>query len=103
MNLTVLENPDAGENGTITIRPSDDPIDLIDILNGTPDDGGTWSLGDGTFDPSTDAEGDFTYTVDNGACSDSAIVTVIVSDCEEPHQIIRLLSVTMRLMRPLMI
>ena len=81
--LTVLENPDAGENGTVTLSPSDDPINLFDFLNGTPDTGGIWSPGDETFDPSTDTEGDFTYTVDNGTCSDSATVTVIVTDCEE--------------------
>ncbi|WP_405200460.1 gliding motility-associated C-terminal domain-containing protein [Christiangramia sp. LLG6405-1] len=83
LNLTVLANPDAGENGTVTLSPSDDPINLIDVLNGTPDLGGTWSPGDGTFDPSTDTAGDFTYTVDNGTCSDSATVTVIVEDCQD--------------------
>ncbi|WP_299156527.1 hypothetical protein, partial [uncultured Christiangramia sp.] len=81
LNLIVLANPDAGENGTVTLSPTDDPIKLIDVLNGTPDLGGTWSPGDGTFDPSTDTAGDFTYTVDNGTCSDSATVTVNVQEC----------------------
>ncbi|SDS55043.1 gliding motility-associated C-terminal domain-containing protein [Gramella sp. MAR_2010_147] len=79
--VTVVEDPDAGEDGTVTLSSTDDPINLFDSLNGTPDMGGTWSPGDGTFDPSTDSPGDFTYTVDNGSCSDSATVTVIVEGC----------------------
>ena len=81
LSLTVIEDADAGEDGSVTLSASDDPINLIDYLEGTPDAGGMWSPGDGTFDPATDVDGEFTYTVDNGTCSDSAIVTVIVEDC----------------------
>ncbi|MCB7481244.1 gliding motility-associated C-terminal domain-containing protein [Christiangramia sediminis] len=81
LSLTIIEDADAGEDGSVTLSPSDAPINLIDYLNGTPDTGGMWTPGDGTFDPSTDTPGDFTYSVDNGSCSDSAIVTVIVEEC----------------------
>ncbi|MFV8224966.1 gliding motility-associated C-terminal domain-containing protein [Christiangramia aquimixticola] len=85
ISLTVTENPDAGENGSVTLNSNDAPIDLIDFLNGTPAAGGTWTPGDGTFDPAIDTAGDFKYEVTAGNCSDSAIVTVIVNKCDPPN------------------
>ncbi|SDS05009.1 gliding motility-associated C-terminal domain-containing protein [Christiangramia echinicola] len=79
--ITVVEgDANAGEDGTANLNENDDPVNLFDYLNGDPDTGGTWSPGnpDGSFDPGTDPEGDYMYTVTDGDCSDSAIVTVII-------------------------
>ena len=82
--ITVLENPNAGENGTLNFTIDEtDSKDLISGLNGTPEDGGVWTfegneVGD-SFDPTTDTPGAYTYTVTNAnGCSASAIVTVTV-------------------------
>ncbi|MCI5055295.1 MAG: hypothetical protein MRY83_04250, partial [Flavobacteriales bacterium] len=79
----VVDNAsDAGTNGSITVCTSDNPFNLFNQLGGTPDAGGSWNPGNGTFDPATDASGVFTYTVNgNGACPNAtATVTVTVQN-----------------------
>ena len=89
INLIVYDSPYAGDDTTIEVAPTDDPVDLFAVLvansSSTPDSGGTWSPGNGTFSPSTDAPGDFVYTVtnDNG-CTDSATVTVTTGEDTQP-------------------
>ena len=90
LTVTVLENPDAGQSATVNLEEdATDTVDLFDELGGTPEEDGTWTFDgeevDGTFDPTTDEEGAYTYTVtsDNG-CSASATVTVIIGT-EEPN------------------
>ena len=65
---------DAGTNGAISLCSSDPGVDLFNSLGGTPDMTGTWSgpstLGGGylgTFDPSTNAAGTYTYSVTGGS------------------------------------
>ncbi len=83
--ITLNEFGNAGENGSVTLNESDDPINLFDHLGGNPDEGGTWSPGNGIFDPATDIPGIFTYTVGSDSCADSATVTVTVtSDPTDP-------------------
>lgn len=84
LTVTVVENADAGEDGTVTLNEDDEPINLFDFLEGTPMAGGTWSLGDGTFNPATDEEGVFTYTVSLGSCRATATVTVTVEEETDP-------------------
>ncbi len=85
--VEVLQGPDAGENGSVTLRNSDDPVNLFAYLSGTPEEGGLWNPGnsDGDLDPSQYQEGqfEFEYTVisENG-CEASAIVTVTITDDE---------------------
>ncbi|WZL87942.1 gliding motility-associated C-terminal domain-containing protein [Salinimicrobium sp. 3283s] len=90
LTVTVLENPYAGQNATVNLEEdATETVDLFAELGGTPETGGTWTFDgdevDATFDPATDAEGVYTYTVtsDNG-CSASATVTVIVGT-QEPE------------------
>ncbi len=68
VTVTVHPLPQAGTNGAITLCPEADAIDLMDLLGGTPDGGGTWTgpggvPSEGTFDPSTDTPGTYIYTV----------------------------------------
>ncbi|MFV8839430.1 gliding motility-associated C-terminal domain-containing protein, partial [Salinimicrobium soli] len=83
--ITVLENPDAGQDGNLIFAVGEtDAKDLFTGLNGTPETGGTWTDSDGnevdgSFDPTTDTPGVYTYTLTNvNDCSASATVTVTV-------------------------
>ncbi|MDC9723642.1 MAG: T9SS type B sorting domain-containing protein, partial [Urechidicola sp.] len=84
--VTVDTAPDAGLDADAFFCMSEPTIDLFTLLGGTPDTGGIWSptmaSGDGNFDPSTDAAGDYTYTVSGqGACADiSAVISVSLSE-----------------------
>jgi large repetitive protein len=55
ITINVIEGPNAGEDGSITLNLIDDPVNLFDSLGGTPDTGGTWTPGseDGELDPSS--------------------------------------------------
>lgn len=73
----------AGSDNTLKLCSNHDNVDLFTILGGNPDIGGVWSpptaSRTGTFNPSVDLGGKYTYTVSNGICGDSsAIVDVIV-------------------------
>lgn len=59
---------DAGSDAGIALCADAVPLTMVNALNGNPDTGGTWAapgntaFGD-TFDPGTDAAGDYMYTV----------------------------------------
>ena len=84
--VTVAESAvaDAGANGTLAFCSSDGPLALFTALGGSPQAGGTWtapggaSFG-GTYDPSADAPGVFTYTVVSPAPCPNASASVTVS------------------------
>ncbi|NJW55638.1 hypothetical protein, partial [Salinimicrobium oceani] len=91
LTVTVVENLLAGENATVNLTDEDTEIfDLFDELGGTPDEGGIWTDAegneiDGSFDPTTDEAGVFTYTiVSDNECEDSATVTVTFEDDQNP-------------------
>ena len=78
----------AGNNATITVCGSDAAFDLFPLLGASANTGGTWSgpsplanADTGTFDPSGNITGTYTYTVvGTGACEDvrsNVVVTVI--------------------------
>ncbi|MEZ4801692.1 MAG: gliding motility-associated C-terminal domain-containing protein [Gelidibacter sp.] len=88
VTVTITPPPNAGTNGLLEVCESGLPIDLFDSLGGTPDTGGTWSpalaSGTGSFDPSVDSAGTYTYTV-TGTSSCMASATVIVNLILEPN------------------
>ncbi|WP_423818164.1 gliding motility-associated C-terminal domain-containing protein [Salinimicrobium sp. TIG7-5_MAKvit] len=79
ISITVIENANAGIDNTITLSPDDAPVDLFTLLGEDAQEGGTWSSGNGTFNPATDAAGTYTYTVGTGGCTDSASVVVTLT------------------------
>ena len=79
----------SGTDGALSTCVNHDVL-LIQELGGNVDFGGTWTDDDnaggmvnGIFSPAVTAPGtyDFTYTVDNGTCSSSSVVTVTVEAC----------------------
>jgi len=84
--VTINQSVNAGEDTTLTLCPTDDSVNLFTLLGGTPDNGGSWlpplSSGTGVFDPTIDAPGLYTYTVNGIApCPiDTAEVIVILNN-----------------------
>ncbi|MBL7952808.1 MAG: gliding motility-associated C-terminal domain-containing protein [Flavobacteriales bacterium] len=85
VTITQLSDPDAGENGAITLCSSNAPIALFELLGGTPDPGGTWLDASGQvvgdqFDPSAQYAGTLTYllTVPPPCVNDTSLVVVTI-------------------------
>jgi gliding motility-associated-like protein len=85
VTVSISQAPKAGSDASSTVCSADAPISLFALLGGAPDVNGTWtgpggSPHGGTFFPSTDTPGVYTYTVEGqGPCSDDeATVTMTV-------------------------
>jgi gliding motility-associated-like protein len=84
VTVNLITGPNPGANGSISFCPIDPLTDLIGVLGGTPSSGGIWSgpevlaNGDqGTFNPSTQSGGTFTYTVSLVGCPDSSANVIV--------------------------
>ncbi|MCB9224537.1 MAG: gliding motility-associated C-terminal domain-containing protein [Crocinitomicaceae bacterium] len=82
VTVTITSSPYSGMDGSVTLCPSDAPTDLFTALGGA-DAGGTWSpaltSGTGVFDPSQDAAGTYTYSLNacgGGTVSSDIVVTI---------------------------
>ncbi len=89
VNVTVSQIPNPGIDADLNVCSNDGPIDLFDVLGGTPQPGGAWSppliSGPGIFNPSIDAAGVYTYSVIGaGSCPDAS-AAVNVSIEPEPN------------------
>jgi len=76
----------AGTNGAVTLCSASPPSVLFTALGGTPQAGGAWTnpsgaAHSGVLDPSTDAAGNYTYTVTANAppCSQTATIAVTIN------------------------
>lgn len=83
VDLSIATPPSAGNDASIQVCSGQAPIDLFQELGGTPASCGTWVTPDnvpfsGTFDPSSDIQGIYTFTTNcPGACpQDQANVLV---------------------------
>lgn len=84
VTVTVVDAPDAGVSGSVSVCESDGNVGLFTILGGTPDLGGSWTAPgggahSGIFDPLTDSPGAYTYTVAGVAPCANASSVVNVS------------------------
>lgn len=84
VKITVDKEPDAGESTFVKLCYNEEQVNLFDLLEGTPDFGGTWDplpkSGEGMLDPARDNPGRYTYTVNNGLCGiSSATVNVEIT------------------------
>tara|TARA_R110002050_G_scaffold24260_4_gene64948 strand:+ start:61 stop:4251 length:4191 start_codon:yes stop_codon:yes gene_type:complete len=91
VDVTVTQAPNAGTDNAVLICVIDGPTDLFTFLGTDAQTGGTWSpalpSGTGVFDPLTDANGTYTYTVSAispCATDSSAQITVTVDDSSAP-------------------
>ncbi|MGV6832197.1 MAG: T9SS type B sorting domain-containing protein [bacterium] len=81
VSVSILNGPDAGEDGLVTLCEDSASVSLFDALGGTPDIDGFWSpplaSGSDIFNPAVDTPGVYTYTVTSSICTDNtADVTV---------------------------
>ncbi|MCL6220391.1 T9SS type B sorting domain-containing protein [Zunongwangia sp. M21534] len=78
----------AGNDASLNLCQNGGLVDLFDYLGPDAQTGGTWSPGltsnSSIFDPSVDAEGLYTYTVNNYCVSKTAIVEVIFTAQPNP-------------------
>lgn len=86
VTVNVNQAPNAGTNASTIVCSNDAPFQLIGVLGGTPDAGGSWTRPNGTshsgtFTPGTSQPGGYTYTVPGltPCLSASAVVTVSVT------------------------
>ncbi len=84
VGITVIQPPQAGTNGTVSICSTDPVINLIDQLGGTPATTGTWSgpspVTAGIYDPASMSAGVYTYTVTGTPPCPAATSTVVVQE-----------------------
>ncbi|MEZ5024822.1 MAG: gliding motility-associated C-terminal domain-containing protein [Chitinophagales bacterium] len=82
--VTLNENPNAGEDNTITFCSTDAATNLLNALGGSPQTGGIWSpaLNSNTniFNPSVDPAGTYIYIINNGCGNDSATLQVTINN-----------------------
>ncbi|MEO8589150.1 MAG: gliding motility-associated C-terminal domain-containing protein [Flavobacteriales bacterium] len=83
ISMSVIQALDAGTDGSVEFCQNGAAADLFSSLGGTPDAGGTWSAPaggpfSGVFNPTVNAVGDYTYTVNPGVpCSPSSAVVAV--------------------------
>ncbi|SFT02952.1 gliding motility-associated C-terminal domain-containing protein [Zhouia amylolytica] len=85
VTVSIDQSPFAGSDAVADLCVNNGPVDLYAFLGDGPDAGGSWSPalsgGSGWFDPLTDQEGVYTYTISNGSCGmDTATVEVRLID-----------------------
>ncbi|MBK6369927.1 MAG: gliding motility-associated C-terminal domain-containing protein [Flavobacteriales bacterium] len=89
VTVDVIQPPNAGLDGSITVCATGEAVDLFGILNGSPEMGGTWtgsggSAFDGSFDPVIDPAGIYTYQVAGTSPCPADIAYVTVAITNEP-------------------
>jgi hypothetical protein len=84
VTVTLTTGPNAGTNGSISLCPSDPVTDLFNELGGSPSTTGAWSGPEalangnlGSFDPSSQVGGTYTYTVSLGGCPDATADVIV--------------------------
>lgn len=87
--VTIVQQPSAGADGSITVCASDAPFNLISLLGGAPTAGGAWTgpggASTGTFNPASDASGGYIYTVAGAPPCVNATATVTVTVNPSPN------------------
>lgn len=90
VTVSTIAAPNPGTNANLVLCSNDETTDLFDILGGTPETGGVWSpalaSGTGVFDPTQDAAGSYTYTLQGRSpCGPvSATVNITINPKSEP-------------------
>jgi len=88
VTVDVLQPPQAGADGALTVCDAGAPTGLLASLGGA-EPGGTWTAPgggahSGTYDPASDAVGNYTYTVNGTVPCPSDQAVVIVTETSSP-------------------
>jgi len=84
--VIVSEAQSAGEDNSLAICSNEPPVDLFNLLGGSPNTGGSWSpplaSGSGVFNPNIDSSGEYRYTLTarGGCLEDVASIFVNLSN-----------------------
>ncbi len=91
VDVTEIQAPEAGTNGTKTVCSSGANFDLFSRLGGIPDPGGVWTtplnqpFPSGVYDPGNSTPGIYTYTVIGTAPCANDVSTVTVTEVAPPN------------------
>ena len=89
ITVSVNEQPNAGNNDSVTRCSTDSPVNLFNELGGSPDLGGSWTGPDGpassTFIPGTSTPGVYTYSLSGAApcVDDQATLNVTINQAPD--------------------
>jgi gliding motility-associated-like protein len=84
VNVVVVQAPDAGNDTTAALCSSSAAVNMLNLLGGTPDPGGSWTDPDGnstsaSFDPGTSMPGLYRYVVPVVANCSSDVATLDIT------------------------
>lgn len=90
LTVSIVNAPNAGGNGSVTVCSNDPPFELLEHLTGMPDPDGAWTGPDatpvtGTFTPGSSQPGIYTYTVPGASPCGPATATVTVGQVQAPN------------------
>ncbi|NNC84409.1 MAG: hypothetical protein HKN79_12615, partial [Flavobacteriales bacterium] len=74
---------DAGANSSVVLCSCQETVDLLDLLDGSPQPDGQWTDSEGNvissdFDPSVGESGQYIYSIQNANCADAATLDLEV-------------------------
>ncbi len=71
-SINVIDTPNPGVDTEVELCTETGDYNLLELMDGDPDDGGKWTPvlpgGNGIFNSETDAPGLYTYTLENAQC-----------------------------------
>jgi gliding motility-associated-like protein len=90
VTVNVIDQPNAGTGGSITLCSTDAPVDLFPLLGASAQPGGIWTAPGGgsatnIFTPVTSAAGNYAYTVAGAAPCISSVAVVHVGVHAAPN------------------
>jgi gliding motility-associated-like protein len=93
ISIKNVDLPNSGISSKLQICEFSNEVNLMEVLNGEPDQGGTWSptLPNGIFNPRDNSAGLYIYTVDNGQCgiASSSVDVQIIRNSELTNVTVR--------------
>ncbi len=86
INFIKSSLPNSGTDNTLKICEFSSEVNLLEVLGGEPDTGGSWfpDLPNGVFNPTIHSSGNYTYSIDKGECgvASSTVNVEVLKDSE---------------------
>ena len=85
VNISLDSDSNAGMDTDLDLCKNDGPFNLVEMMDGNPDAGGSWvpelNSGSNIFNPEIDSAGEYTYQIQTDDCgSDQAKVSIQIFD-----------------------